>query len=105
MSTIFKERLLELDAANHIILNVPWVRQVHRSLSPSILINIIISTSCLQELQSGVRIFTGSECVKWFVKNMVGVTSVHAAQVSLLLHSFHYFMLLFMNLFGISLIQ
>ena len=36
----------------------------------------------MQELQSGVRIFTGSECVKWFVKNMEGITSVHAAQVS-----------------------
>ncbi|XP_064386094.1 uncharacterized protein LOC135334732 isoform X2 [Halichondria panicea] len=33
-----------------------------------------------QELHSGVRIFTGSECVKWFLKNMVGVTTVQAAQ-------------------------
>ena len=28
-----------------------------------------------------MRIFTGSECVKWFMKNMVGVTSMQVAQV------------------------
>jgi len=29
---------------------------------------------------SGVRIFTGSTAVKWFVKNMEGVTSIQVAQ-------------------------
>ncbi len=45
--------------------------------------NFLQVTLCLhaQELHSGVRIFTGSECVKWFLKNMVGVTTIQAAQV------------------------
>ena len=33
-----------------------------------------------------MRIFTGSECVKWFMKNMVGVTSMQVAQVKLIIH-------------------
>lgn len=38
-------------------------------------------------LSSGVRIFTGSECVKWFMKNMVGVISMQVAQVNLCVDS------------------
>lgn len=35
-----------------------------------------------QVVSSGARIFTGAECVKWFMKNMIGVTSMQVAQVS-----------------------
>ena len=37
-----------------------------------------------QVVSSGVRIFTGAECVKWFMKNMVGVTSMQEAKVSMI---------------------
>lgn len=39
-----------------------------------------LQTHVQLELVSGVRIFTGSDCVKWFMQNMVGVSSMQAAQ-------------------------
>lgn len=36
----------------------------------------------MQEV-SGVRIFTGSAAMKWFMKNMDGVTNLQVAQVTI----------------------
>lgn len=44
--------------------------------------SIVYMQDIQQVVSSGARIFTGAECVKWFMKNMVGVTSMQVAQVS-----------------------